>query len=81
MADLHALPLVEHDLLTGASFDEPAVRAKVFPRRTVTGVQGWYFRLKVSYTPGEWVESIVIHGPYLTIRDAHKAAKDEIEFL
>lgn len=81
VADIHCLPLVEHDLPARSSFDEPYVRAKVFLRRSITGVEEWYYRLKVSYTPGEWRESIVIHGPYLTIRDAHKAAKDEIEFL
>lgn len=82
MSDLHPMPLLEHDLPNATSFDEPEVRAKVFSRRSLTGLLEWYWRLKVQYSHDKhWTESVLLHGPYLTARDAGKAAEDELEML
>ena len=82
MSDIHPLPLVEHDLPSATSFDEPELRARVFPRRQATGRQEWYWRLKVRYAHEEnWIESVLLHGPYLTAQDAGKAAEDHMELL
>lgn len=82
MSDIHPLPLLEHDLPLTTSFDEPELKARVFPRRQATGRQEWFWRLKVRYAhQEEWIESTLLHGPYLSNLDATKAAEDHMELL
>ncbi len=70
MADIHHLPLVGHDLPPYRLVDEDEIRARVWLRRKVTGQPEWFFKLY-----GDGIAGGIVHGPYLSLVDAHDEAE------
>lgn len=70
MSDLHALPLVEHDMPT-----TPVVRARVFKSG-----EGWYWSYETNYSDGAKM-SALRHGPFRDQPEAYDSAHRMVAML